>query len=604
MIDGRKVPKRPDGSPASSTDAATWSTFDQAAAAADRFDGIGFVFSADDPFVGIDLDACRDAATGIVAPWAQAIVDDLATYVEVSPSGTGLHLIARGELPSDTGRKAAYAGGKVEAYSHGRYFCTTGNVAGLAVKPIAERTGAITALWNRVFEVKGDAKNFSQTPIDDVRAAILELPDSISGDGGHDKALRAACEILRHGVDGEAGRALLDDYNAAKCDPPWSKAELDHKWKSANEKVLRGREFGIVAERGKATYRVLSSAELEATDFPIEFLIEGVLVAGQPLIIAGPQKSLKTSTMIDAVISLASGSPFLSTFTVNRPCRVMVMSGESGLPTIKETAQRICLAKGLKLGTLDKLFWSDDLPIFGEPIHLTAIEKLLADYRVDVLIIDPLYLALPGVEAGNAQIQGQLLRSIGRICEQHGVCMALAHHTKKLQSRDAYQPLDTNDMAYSAGPQFARQWWLVNRRERYAEGSGEHRLWLSVGGSVGQSSIWGVDIAEGIYCPLVPRVWDVKTFSASEARDGDSARKTSATAEGDAAKVVAALQQLGGPETARAIREKAGLNSRHFKNAIDWLIISGDVRECSITKNNRTYDAFELANPPSEGMAA
>ena len=31
----------------------------------------GFVFSVDDPFFGIDLDACRDPTTGKLTDWAQ-----------------------------------------------------------------------------------------------------------------------------------------------------------------------------------------------------------------------------------------------------------------------------------------------------------------------------------------------------------------------------------------------------------------------------------------------------------------------------------------------------------------------------------------------------
>lgn len=53
---------------------------------------VGFVFTRDDPFVGIDLDHCRDPETGKIKPWALEIVAKLNSYSEVSPSGTGLHI--------------------------------------------------------------------------------------------------------------------------------------------------------------------------------------------------------------------------------------------------------------------------------------------------------------------------------------------------------------------------------------------------------------------------------------------------------------------------------------------------------------------------------
>lgn len=52
-------------------------------------------------FVYIDLDNCRDKQTGEVQPWALDLITALSTYTEVSQSGKGLHLVARGRLPED-----------------------------------------------------------------------------------------------------------------------------------------------------------------------------------------------------------------------------------------------------------------------------------------------------------------------------------------------------------------------------------------------------------------------------------------------------------------------------------------------------------------------
>ncbi len=91
-----KVPNQPGKLRASSTDPRSWSSL----AAVERellcnpgwYEGPGFVFSASDPFCGIDLDDCLDAA-GNVKVWAQGIVGQLTdSYTEVSPSGTGLKI--------------------------------------------------------------------------------------------------------------------------------------------------------------------------------------------------------------------------------------------------------------------------------------------------------------------------------------------------------------------------------------------------------------------------------------------------------------------------------------------------------------------------------
>src|SRR5215210_4091559 len=87
-----KVPINPrTGSKANVTNPKTWGTYEEARAyARDHFmDGIGFVFTKDDPFCGVDLDECRDPDTGGVALGVDEMLDTLDTYAEISPSGKG-----------------------------------------------------------------------------------------------------------------------------------------------------------------------------------------------------------------------------------------------------------------------------------------------------------------------------------------------------------------------------------------------------------------------------------------------------------------------------------------------------------------------------------
>jgi hypothetical protein len=125
-----KVPHRADtGAPASSTDPVTWASFDAAIRAyqlgRSKWAGIGFVFDPDDPYIGIDLDGCRDPQTGQLTPEALEWVSRFGTYTEVSPSQTGVKLIALGALPEGmSGRRDATLG--VECYDQGRFFTVTG----------------------------------------------------------------------------------------------------------------------------------------------------------------------------------------------------------------------------------------------------------------------------------------------------------------------------------------------------------------------------------------------------------------------------------------------------------------------------------------------
>jgi primase-polymerase (primpol)-like protein len=115
--------KRPvtlSGSPASSTNAATWSTLTDARAS-DFGEGVGFVLG--DGIGCIDLD--HAISDGIVADWAREVLDaNPSTYVEVSRSGEGLHIFGlRAEGPGRNMRDGVRA---VEWYSVGRYIALTG----------------------------------------------------------------------------------------------------------------------------------------------------------------------------------------------------------------------------------------------------------------------------------------------------------------------------------------------------------------------------------------------------------------------------------------------------------------------------------------------
>jgi putative DNA primase/helicase len=110
----------------------TWATFEEAMIAfpAHDFDGIGFEFAADDPYLGVDVDNCLRG--GEVLPWAAAILSKLeGTYGEISPSGNGIKFIARGKLPADKGTRKGGMGpdgtGALELYDHGRFFTITGD---------------------------------------------------------------------------------------------------------------------------------------------------------------------------------------------------------------------------------------------------------------------------------------------------------------------------------------------------------------------------------------------------------------------------------------------------------------------------------------------
>lgn len=70
-------------------------------------------------------------------------------------------------------------------------------------------------------------------------AYLASIPPAISGSGGHSQTFAAARAIVAwidKGLPQHDGWSLLCEYNQ-RCDPPWSKKELEHKWHQALEKA-------------------------------------------------------------------------------------------------------------------------------------------------------------------------------------------------------------------------------------------------------------------------------------------------------------------------------------------------------------------------------
>jgi primase-polymerase (primpol)-like protein len=139
-----KVPLRTDGRFASVKDPSSWSDY-QAVASAGTGDGIGFVLTAGDGIVVVDLDhAVED---GSILPWAQAIVDRLPpTYMERGRSGTGLHLWFRGAVPA--GRRIRKGELAFEVYSDRRYIIVGDRVPGtpLSLAELPDAAGLVASL--------------------------------------------------------------------------------------------------------------------------------------------------------------------------------------------------------------------------------------------------------------------------------------------------------------------------------------------------------------------------------------------------------------------------------------------------------------------------
>ena len=191
----------------------TWATFEEAVRAAPRYDGIGFEFDGDG-IIGIDFDHCIE--NGQLAPWVQAWVDRFGSYTEVSPSGTGIHILCQGSLRD----RPAVKRKEVEIYDRARYFTMTGRTFGTP-RPLRDAQTALDALYE-AFGRK-DEKPRQATPVRpldmDDSTLIKKIEQSAGGArfaplwrgdtggyGSHSEADLALCSILAFWTRCNAGQ--------------------------------------------------------------------------------------------------------------------------------------------------------------------------------------------------------------------------------------------------------------------------------------------------------------------------------------------------------------------------------------------------------------
>ncbi len=152
----RKCPYNPrTGYPAKAGQPDTWADLATATAAvnAGYYEGVGFEFNGGG-IVGVDFDHCIQG--GKLDAWAAAWVERFNSYTEVSPSGTGLHILCRGKLPGEAVKKP-----RGEMYDRARYFTITGKPWDGPAKPLRDAQEAVTALYE---ELQAETRKAAERP--------------------------------------------------------------------------------------------------------------------------------------------------------------------------------------------------------------------------------------------------------------------------------------------------------------------------------------------------------------------------------------------------------------------------------------------------------
>jgi primase-polymerase (primpol)-like protein len=201
-----KVPYTCMGHKASDTNPEHWSEYEFAVKMAQRpgfCDGIGFVFSPNDPYCGIDLDNLWPSDGAETPSWAAGILERFAdTYSEVSPSDKGIKIWSRAKAPR-CGSWTVEQGG-IEIYDHARFFAVTG------------RSADVLVITDHQHDIELLVANLDAGKPQQSRRIEGTIPYGIQ----HNTLVSIAGTLFRRGLCMEAIEAALLEVNKRQCQKP------------------------------------------------------------------------------------------------------------------------------------------------------------------------------------------------------------------------------------------------------------------------------------------------------------------------------------------------------------------------------------------------
>ena len=285
---------------------------------------------------------------------------------------------------------------------------------------------------------------------------------------------------------------------------------------------LSDEERSLLFEFTDDRYKLYEGREFLDTIFHTDWLVEGLLVQNLPCVVAGPSKSLKTNVSVALAVALVSGVDFLDEFSVKKKVRVLFMSAESGEAAIQSSLRRIMKStRTSRQDVEDNFLMAPWVPHAKEDERLFMFQEALAKYKPEVVFIDPVYLATDGEDSANLQKMAQQFATLTEAATKAGATPIFVHHTKKnAMNVQARQPLEMSDMQGAGVTEFFRQWLLLTRREKYDPAiPGDHKMWISGGGSNGHCYEHALDINERNVDGEGPTGWSAALSSSHAARE-------------------------------------------------------------------------------------
>jgi hypothetical protein len=335
------------------------------------------------------------------------------------------------------------------------------------------------------------------------------------------------------------------------------------------------------------TFTGKSAAELwSLADQPVAWLVDNVFSCDQPTIFGAKQKSLKTTLLTDLAVSLSSGLPWLGRFNVPQKRRVLFVTGEATEAAAIRKVRRAAQCRNLCQDdfTNNLRIEARRFPTLPSLADCMAVASAVKEHNIEVVILDPLYMGLQGLNTANLTEVGPAMRQFMEHCRPAG--LIIAHHVKKSASYDDAPNLE--DLSQAGIAEFAGNYWLMGRMNEYT-GDGLHQLAVRYGGRDEQFGLLKLDFDE--------RNWIANFSDLLEHRKTTQSAKEVGRVEQQMTSIRGYLTRNGGVATLAELAESLGTKHGRepFRQLIDQLCNSGQYERCK-TKggNNRQCDGLKV----------
>lgn len=457
-----KIPKNPrSGYGAKANDSSTWSTYNEAIEAIQRYnlDGVGLEF--DCGYLGIDLDNVIDEQGNLSAAAAE-IVQMMDSYTEYSPSGKGLHILCKAAEAKEIGTRNDSIG--LEMYNHGRFFTVTGNVYG-ELKPIQERTEQAKAVYMKYLyqPPKQKQQPNNQTVItqrnipQDDGELWLQMFNSSKGryiealyrgdisayNDNHSGADQALCNYLAWWTNLDENRIDRMFRQTALYRPKWDEIH-DGKHTTYGQMTIREAISKTTVEYNspissqrqqeqKTDITLKSAADFE--DFEQSWIWYPYIPEGEITALFSGGGSGKTFLCCGIAADLSNGTllPNEGIYSTERtePQKTLIITGED--------------RGGLLKGRLEKANANlNNVYIFdceqSEGLKLTdeEFEELVSNSQAKLVIIDPWHAFLGDIDLNRTNIVRPVLHHIANVAKRCKCGIVLiSHNNKKAQAQNA-----------------------------------------------------------------------------------------------------------------------------------------------------------------------